>query len=61
MTTGKALEHVRQRVAPDLDADRFVHQLVEDRDYRQQVITMISTDSGEFTHPMRIVRAGPIA
>lgn len=61
MTTGEALEHVRQRVAPDLDADQFVHQLVEDRDYRRQVITMISADSGEFAHPMRIVRAGPTA
>ena len=61
MTTGKALEHVRQRVAPHLDADQFVHELVDDRDYRRQVITMISADSGDFTHPMRIVRAGPTA
>ena len=60
MTTGEALEHVRQRVAPDHSPDQFVHQLVENRDYRRQVITTISADSGDFTHPMRIVRAGPL-
>jgi hypothetical protein len=56
MTTGQALEHVRGRIAQHLDADQFVHKLVEDREYRQQVIEAISQDAGAFHHPMRIVR-----
>jgi hypothetical protein len=59
ITTGEALEHVRRRVAPHLDADQFVHRLVDNREYRQQVIETISHDAGNFTHPMRILRAGP--
>ena len=59
MSTSEALEHVRRRVAPELDADRFVHKLIEEREYRQRVIDTISQDAGDFSHPMRIVRSAP--
>lgn len=57
MSTAQALEHVRQRVAKDLHADQFVHRLIDDGEYRQQVIDSISADAGQFSHPMRILRS----
>ena len=56
LTTAEALERVRARVAPELDADSFVHRLVDDVDYRRAVIDTLSADAGPFTHPLRILR-----
>ena len=57
LSTAQALEHVRQRVAREVEADQFVHRLIDDDDYRQQVIDSIAADAGQFDHPMRILRA----
>jgi hypothetical protein len=57
INTAQALEHVRQRVAEHLGSNEFVHRLVDDDHYRQQVIDTIAADAGEFKHPMRILRS----
>jgi hypothetical protein len=57
MSTHQTLEHVRLRVADHLDADTFVHQLIDDRNYRNQVTELISSDAVAFVQPMRILRS----
>jgi len=56
MTTAEVLERVRERVAPDLDADTFVHRLVDDPEYRAEVTQRIAEDAGPFGHPLRLLR-----
>ena len=56
LTTTEALERVRERVAPELDADTFVHRLVEDAGYRRAISDAMSADAGPFTHPLKVLR-----
>lgn len=56
LTTAEALERVRERVAPELDGDTFVHRLVEDPGYRRTIIDALSADAGPFTHPIKVLR-----
>ena len=51
MSTAQALEVVRQRVAPELDADAFVLKLIADEAYRRSVTTRIGSDAAPFEHP----------
>ena len=55
MTTSEALELVRQKVAPDMDADGFVLRLVNDDDYRLGVSGQLGADAVPFRHPFETV------
>jgi hypothetical protein len=56
MSTHEVLERVRERVAPELDADAFIHRLLDDDAWRDAVTERIATDAGAFTHPLRELR-----
>lgn len=56
LSTAEMLERVRARVAPDLDADAFVHRLVDDAGYRAEVTRRIAEDAVAFAHPLRMLR-----
>ena len=56
MDTSQVLEQVRLRLAPALDADAFVHRLLDDRTWRHEVTEALSRDAHAFSHPFRILR-----
>lgn len=53
LTTAEVLEVVRERFAPEYDSDAFVLKLVDDKDFRADCTTVISSDSVPFGHPSR--------
>ena len=55
VSTAEALELVRARVAPNLDADAFVLKLIADEAYRRQVIDRLAADAVPFDHPFELV------
>lgn len=55
MSTAKALEVIRERVAPSLDADTFVLRLVADDAYRHQVTMLLAADAVPFLHPFELL------
>jgi len=59
LTTEQALERVRERVAPGMDPDAFIHRLVDDLHYRRQVTRMLAEDAEAFSHPVRVLRGSP--
>lgn len=56
MSTHEVLERVRERVAPQLDADAFIDRLLDDHQWRAAITEAISTDADAFTHPVRVLR-----
>jgi hypothetical protein len=56
LCTAEMLERVRERIAPELDADAFVHRLVADPDYRAGVTRRLAEDAVPFGHPARRLR-----
>lgn len=54
MSTAQALEIVRGRTAPGLDADTFVFKLISDHAYRNQVTMLLAADAVPFLHPYRL-------
>lgn len=55
MSTTQALEVVRERVAPELDADAFVLKLVADEAYRREVTALLAADAVPFDHPFELM------
>ena len=55
MSTAEALEVVRNRVAPELDADAFVLRLIADDDYRRRVTERLAADAVPFAHPFQLM------
>ncbi len=55
MSTAQALEVVRARVAPELDADAFVLKLVADEAYRREVTTLLAADAVPFEHSFELM------
>lgn len=51
MSTAQALEVVRERVAPELEADAFVLKLIADAIFRKAVSDLLAEDSRPFDHP----------
>jgi hypothetical protein len=56
LSGAEMLERVRQQIAPALDADAFVHRLVEDAGYRAAVTRRLAADAVPFGHPVRRLR-----
>jgi len=56
MSTHDVLERVRERVAPHLGADEFIHRLLDDAAWREAISDAIAADAAAFTHPMRVLR-----
>ncbi len=55
MSTAQALELVRERVAPELDADAFVLRLIADEAYRREVVQLLAADAVPFDHPFELM------
>lgn len=55
MSTDQALEVVRGRAAPEMDADAFVLKLIGDESYRRAVTMMLTVDAVPFAHPFALV------
>lgn len=55
MHTHEVLERVRERVAPELEADAFIHRLLDDDAWRDAVTAALSRDAGVFSHPLRVL------
>ena len=55
VSTARALELVRERVAPELDADAFVLKLIVDEAYRREVIRLLAADAVPFDHPFELL------
>ncbi len=55
LDTAQVLDRVRQRVAPEVDADAFVHLLLDDPAFRRGVTDILAADAGPFDHPLRVL------
>ncbi len=55
VSTAQALELVRERVAPELDADAFVLRLIADHAYRREVVRLLAADAMPFAHPFELM------
>jgi hypothetical protein len=55
MSTAQALEVVRGRTAPEMDADAFVLKLVAEESYRRAVTMMLAADAVPFAHPFALM------
>jgi hypothetical protein len=55
LSTAQALDVVRARVAPELDADAFVLELIADEAYRRGVIKQLAADAVPFAYPFALM------
>ncbi len=56
METFRALELVRERLAPAIGADEFVLRLIADVAYRHEISSLLGADATPFSYPFELLR-----